>query len=144
MEDHWKNKTQTNFKQKTPSSKPSHTHISYIYSLPLQITSEKCFLDRWCFPCLDSSSNLLFGETKFSTELHIIHQQRINRLNIACSQVAAVLQCSMFRSPLRTAHAGNAASPHLGSPLDKSLPPHHSVPSPSELNGSTLLLKLQK
>lgn len=77
------------------------TFISHA-AFPFKPLKKKCSLDRWCFPCLDSSSNLLFGETKFSTELHIIHQQRINRLNIACSQIAAVLWCSISRSPLRT------------------------------------------
>lgn len=132
--------------KKNPNKITSKQKISsnmHTYSLPLQITS-KCFLDRWCFPYLDSSSNLLSGETKFSTELHIIHQQRINRLYIACSQIAAVLQCSTFRSPLRTASV-LAMQPELasGPPLWKSLAPHQSAPSSPELTASMSLLKLQ-
>lgn len=117
-------------KQKTQATNKQHVHTFHIQPSPSNHFKEKCSLDRWCFPCLDSSSNLLFGETKFSTELHITHQQRINRLNIACSQIAAVLWCSTARSPLRTVSALPACpAPARGSPLYKS-----SVPSLPELS----------
>lgn len=102
--------------KKKQATNKQHVHILHVQPSPSNHFKEKCSLDRWCFPCLDFSSNLLFGETKFSTELHITHQQRINRLNIACSQIAAVLWCSTARSPLRTVSASPACpAPGWGS-----------------------------
>lgn len=103
-----KNAVKQKKKKRKKATNKHHVHILHVQPSPSNHFKEKCSLDRWCFPCLDSSSNLLFGETKFSTELHITHQQRINRLNIACSQIAAVLWCSTARSPLRTVSASPA------------------------------------